>query len=190
METDNHQLTKRAHLKKCIRSVMSSGSEISLESGETVSTYFDIRALVADPKHNKLVAEVILEKIESVGNIESIGGLAMGAIALCQGISTVAYMSKDAQYNTFFIRKSNKTYGLQKQIEGIARGSIAIIDDVFKTGNSVSIAKQALENISSKITLVIPLIYRGSHNDLQADCKRLKLTILPIFMEGEFDSEE
>jgi orotate phosphoribosyltransferase len=77
----------------------------------------------------------------------SVGGLESGAIAISSSIvCSCHYSSLPNSVSGFFVRKSVKTYGLEKMIEGIVKDPVAVVDDVVTTGKSVLDAVSALRN--------------------------------------------
>src|SRR3990172_2820244 len=84
-----------------------------------------------------------------------------------------------------FLSKNRKKYGLQKQVEGILKPPVAIVDDVLYSGTSISIALTELDKINVPVSAIIPLIFRGDEKKLQEAHDMFGKKIYPIFMEEE-----
>jgi len=172
-------------LKQVIQDHAIKRQTVVLSSGKTSDIYYDIRELMSDPDHMSLVAEVFLSKIREVGHIRSIGGLATGSISIACAIQYHALRDYKFLLNTFYVRKNRKKYGLQKQVEGILKPPVAIVDDVLYSGTSISIALTELDKINVPVSAIIPLIFRGDEKKLQEAHDMFGKKIYPIFMEEE-----
>lgn len=175
----------RDDLKQVIKDHAIKRQTVVLSSGKTSDIYYDIRELMSDPVHMSLVAEVFLDKIRGIDNIKSIGGLATGSISIACAVQYHALRDYKLQLNTFYVRKNRKKYGLQKQVEGMIKPPVAIIDDVLYSGTSISIALTELDKINVPVSAVIPLIFRGDEKKLQEAHDMFGKLISPIFMEDE-----
>jgi orotate phosphoribosyltransferase len=94
-------------------------------------------------------------------DIDCIGGLEIGAIAIATSISDYAYLAApQKEWRTFVVRKQPKDHGLGKLIEGVVRpGDRAlIVDDVLTSGGSVlkaiAAAREAQLDVRSVLVIV------------------------------------
>ena len=72
-------------------------------------------------------------------------------------------------------------------IEGILKPKSILIEDVMTKGNTVKSALEIAKINCQKIDLVIPIIFRGTPQDICDLQKKLKVEIDPLFYEAEFD---
>jgi orotate phosphoribosyltransferase len=122
--------------------------DVTLSSNRKSHFYYDIKSIVSDPEGAALIGDLMLTEILNIEpKIRSVGGLELGAIAIA---TTIVYSSNQLEsknrISSFFVRKSVKTYGLEKMIEGIVKEPAIIVDDVITTGKSVLDAMYALRN--------------------------------------------
>jgi orotate phosphoribosyltransferase len=139
---------KRMRLKEIIKERGIVIKDVTLSSNRKSHFYYDIKSIVSDPEGAALIGELMLTEILNIEpKTRSVGGLELGAIAIA---TTIAYSSNQLEsknrISSFFVRKSAKTYGLEKMIEGIVKEPVIIVDDVITTGKSVLDAMYALRN--------------------------------------------
>jgi orotate phosphoribosyltransferase len=139
---------KRMRLKEIIKERGIVIKDVTLSSNRKSHFYYDIKSIVSDPEGAALIGDIMLTEILNIEpKIRSVGGLELGAIAIA---TTIVYSSNQLEsknrISSFFVRKSVKTYGLEKMIEGIVKEPVIIVDDVITTGKSVLDAMYALRN--------------------------------------------
>jgi orotate phosphoribosyltransferase len=139
---------KRMRLKEIIKERGIVIKDVTLSSNKKSHFYYDIKSIVSDPEGAALIGELMFTEILNIEpKTRSVGGLELGAIAIA---TTIAYSSNQLEsknrISSFFVRKSAKTYGLEKMIEGIVKEPVIIVDDVITTGKSVLDAIYALRN--------------------------------------------
>jgi len=139
---------KRMRLKEIIKERGIVIKDVTLSSNRKSHFYYDIKLIVSDPEGAALIGELMLTEILNIEpKTRSVGGLELGAIAIA---TTIVYSSNQLEsknrISSFFVRKSAKTYGLEKMIEGIVKEPVIIVDDVITTGKSILDAMYALRN--------------------------------------------
>jgi orotate phosphoribosyltransferase len=161
--------------------------KFTLASGGQSDLYIDARLTTHDPQGAILVGRVGWELVKQVAHelgvhIDSIGGLTMGAdpVALSIGISAhLEDSSSDLQ--TFVVRKSVKTHGRQKLIEGnfASDDSVVVVDDVITTGGSTLQAIKAIEEAGGRVAFVVVLVDRqeGGRENIEKHGHK----VVPIF---------
>lgn len=139
---------KHERLKEIIRERGIVIKDVTLSSNKKSKFYYDIKSIANEPEGAGLIGELLLAQISKVNpKIMSVGGLESGAIAISTAIVCACYyLSLPNRISGFFVRKSFKTYGLEKMIEGIVNEPVAVVDDVITTGKSVLDAVSALRN--------------------------------------------
>jgi orotate phosphoribosyltransferase len=139
---------KHERLKEIIKKRGIVIKDVTLSSNRKSKFYYDIKTIVNEPEGAALIGELMLDRIMKVEpKTLSVGGLESGAIAISSSIVCAChYSSLPNSVSGFFVRKSVKTYGLEKMIEGIVKDPVAVVDDVVTTGKSVLDAVSALRS--------------------------------------------
>jgi orotate phosphoribosyltransferase len=139
---------KHERLKEIIKERGIVIKDVTLSSNRKSKFYYDIKTIVNEPEGAALIGELMLDRIMKVEpKTLSVGGLESGAIAISSSIVCAChYSSLPNSVSGFFVRKSVKTYGLEKMIEGIVKDPVAVVDDVVTTGKSVLDAVSALRS--------------------------------------------
>jgi len=134
---------------------------VILASGRESDYYFDMKPAMLDPDGASLLAELILQYIQSF-KADCVGGLEMGAVPL---IAPVAMRSLDfgRRLPGFFVRKAVKGHGTKKRVDGadITGKTVVILEDVTTTGASAMDAVKAVEECGAKVVLVLSILDRG-----------------------------
>src|SRR5271170_1910735 len=138
--------------------------EVTLASGKQSHFYFDMKPSMLHPEGAHLMAKKILSECLEV-KAEYIGGLEMGAVPITGAVCQLSYECGRPVYG-FFVRKTPKSHGAKKLIEGVAKSDslhgkrVVIIDDVTTTGESALKAVAACRAEGANIVLVISVVDR------------------------------
>lgn len=159
---------KHERLKEIIKERGIVIKDVTLSSNRKSKFYYDIKTIVNEPEGAALIGELMLNRILKVEpKTLSVGGLESGAIAISSSIvCSCHYSSLPNSLSGFFVRKSVKTYGLEKMIEGIVKEPVAVVDDVVTTGKSVLDAVSALRNQGLYNVNIFCVIDRQVENNL------------------------
>jgi len=159
---------KNRRLKEIIRKRGIVIKDVTLSSNRKSKFYYDIKSIVNEPEGAALIGELLLAKISMINpKIMSVGGLESGAIAISTAIVCSCYhLRMPNRISGFFVRKSVKTYGLEKMIEGIVKDPVAVVDDVITTGKSVIDAVSALRNNGVSNIHIFCVIDRQTEDNL------------------------
>lgn len=133
-----------------------------LASGLTSPFYVDCRTLMANPGARHEVARLAWPLISGL-DIDCIGGLEIGAIAIATSLSDYAYRATPKrEWRTFVVRKQPKDHGLGKLIEGVVRpGDRAlIVDDVLTSGGSILKAVAAARDAQLDVRAALVIVDR------------------------------
>ena len=135
---------------------------IKLSSGKMSDVYFDGRKVTLHPKGIMLFARAILEVVK-LDSLDAVGGPSIGADPIATAVSVFALLDRKKEIPVFLIRKEQKQYGLQKQVEGAdlkAGMKVLIVEDVVTTGKSVLNAISVVESLGAKVAQVVCLLDR------------------------------
>jgi orotate phosphoribosyltransferase len=161
MDGRNRSLEQRGKLFTLLKEKAFRRGRVVLASGRESDFYFDMKPAMLDPDGASLMAELILQQLQSV-SADCIGGLEMGAVPL---IAPVAMRSPDfgRRLSGFFVRKAVKDHGTKKRVDGcdIAGKAVVILEDVTTTGASAMDAVKAVTEAGAKVALVLSILDRG-----------------------------
>jgi orotate phosphoribosyltransferase len=131
-----------------------------LVSGRMSNYYFNCKAVSLYPEGMYLIGNVIFDLIKDM-DIKGIGGLTLGADPIAYAVAYTSYL-KGKPIEAFVVRKTAKSHGLMKWIEGnVKRGDrVVIVDDVITTGKSTIEAINRAREEGLEIVKVIVLIDR------------------------------
>jgi orotate phosphoribosyltransferase len=159
---------KRMRLKDIIKARGIVIKDVTLSSSRKSKFYYDIKSIVSDPEGAALIGKLMLAEILKIQpKTRSVGGLESGAIAIATAIVCSSFQSRHTRgVSGFFVRKGEKTYGLEKKIEGKVQTPVAVVDDVITTGKSVLDAVLALRNQGIHEINIMSVIDRETKENL------------------------
>jgi orotate phosphoribosyltransferase len=139
--------------------------EFQLSAGGRSNFYIDGKKITFHPEGSYLIGK-ILTTILREREIESIGGLSLGADPIVTAVAVVSQLEK-YPISAFIVRKEPKKHGLQKHIEGCFNPDkpVAIVDDVRTTGTSTMKAITTVEKAGGKVKLVLSLVDRMERDE-------------------------
>jgi orotate phosphoribosyltransferase len=180
-------LTAKQQLLEILKQKSVHRGKFTLAAGGQSDLYIDARLTTHDPQGAILIGRVGWELIKQVARelgvqINSIGGLTLGADPVALSIGVAAHLEdSSSDLQTFVVRKSAKTHGRQKLIEGnFAFGdSVVIVEDVITTGGSTLQAIDAVEAGGGKIAFVLVLVDRGEGGREKIEKRGYR--VVPIF---------
>jgi len=183
-------------LKQLLRRKSLVRGTFTLASGKVSDYYIDCKLTTLDPEGAVLTGYTVLELLDEKGiQADAIGGPPIGAHPIVSAVAAVSYFrtkleGKGKPLPAFLIREQHKSYGLQKQIEGIDLKKISkvvIIDEVCTTGKSTREALKVVEDAGLQVLAVLSLVDReeGGSEGLRQD-----YTYLPIFTAKELRQQD
>jgi orotate phosphoribosyltransferase len=154
----------RAELLEVILDVSFRRQKVTLASGAESDFYLDLRQTLMRPRGVALAGGLVLDRLLAGPPVESVGGMAVGAVPLVSAVLAAAAARDPASALLgFFVRKETKKHGLTKRIEGgFAPGqTVALVEDTVTTGGSTLEALDAVEAEGGKVARVLCIVDRG-----------------------------
>jgi orotate phosphoribosyltransferase len=174
----------RERLKELLRQKSVVRGKFILASGKTSTYYIDCKLTTLDPEGAVLVGETVLDTLEAENiHADAIGGPPIGAHPIVTAVAAVSYMRK-RPLPALLIRKTAKTHGLEKPIEGPVKAGarVVIIDDVCTSGGSTEEALEVAKSAGLEIVAVMSLVDREQGG---SEKLRQQYRYIPIFTARE-----
>ena len=173
---------REARLIGLINEVSVERREVTLASGKKSNFYLDLRQTLMRPLGMRLAGELVLERLLAGTPVQSVGGMAVGAVPLVSAVLlAAAHDDRASDLVGFFVRKEKKKHGLGRQIEGgFAEGqTVALVEDTTTTGGSTLDALDIVEAAGGKVGRVLCIVDRGE-GAIEAFADR-GVTLEPLF---------
>ena len=172
--------------------------DFTLASGKKSDYYIDCRITTLHAEGGRLSGLVLYDLIrEHIPQAEAVGGLTMGADPLVSNTASasawaladhteILKLSTELDLETgteppptlihgFLVRKSEKTHGTGRKIEGFLKpgAQVIIVDDVCTTGGSTITAIEAAREAGMHVAGVLCLVDReqGGRANIEAACQ-------------------
>ncbi|MBI5469965.1 PQQ-binding-like beta-propeller repeat protein [Candidatus Kaiserbacteria bacterium] len=141
-----HDLAEHAFITKDERRIVN-------PDGSDFDWFFDIKGVAFTPGTLDRISTLFWDHLKGIAPFQ-IGGLETVAIALASGIAMKAQENKVA-LNSFYIRKSRKVDGMQRNIEGALNDEkVILVDDALNSGKSIVRQVKALKAEDKKVVEV------------------------------------
>jgi orotate phosphoribosyltransferase len=155
---------RRKQLLDLILEVSFERREVTLSSGKKSDFYLDLRQTMMRPLGMRLAGELLLEKLQRGTPVQSVGGMAVGAVPVTAAVLlAAAHDERSSDLLGFFVRKEKKQHGLGLQIEGAFQEGqvVALVEDTTTTGGSTLDALDIVEQSGGKVARVLCVLDRG-----------------------------
>jgi orotate phosphoribosyltransferase len=176
---------QRDELLKLILEVSFERRKVTLASGRESHFYLDLRKTLMRPRGIALAGQLVLAKLMSGAWVDSVGGMAVGAVPLVSAVLAAAAGDPATKLVGFFVRKQAKQHGLGQRIEGaFAPGqTVALVEDTTTTGSSTLEALDAVAAAGGKVARVVCIVDRGE-GAVQAFAGR-GISLEPLFTRAD-----
>jgi orotate phosphoribosyltransferase len=136
--------------------------KVILSSGKEADYYVDLRRVTLDSVAAPLVGAVMLDLTINL-EFDVVGGLTLGADPVATAMLHQAHL-QGRKLDACVVRKSEKTHGLQRRIEGpdVKGRRVLAVEDTSTTGGSVMTAVEALEAEGAIVVGVAVIVDRGA----------------------------
>jgi len=176
---------ERDELLQLILDISFERRKVTLASGKESDFYLDLRKTLMRPRGIALAGQLVLAKLMSGAWVDSVGGMAVGAVPLVSAVLAAAAGDPATKLVGFFVRKQAKSHGLGQRIEGaFAPGqTVALVEDTTTTGGSTLEALDAVTAAGGKVVRVLCMVDRGE-GAVQAFARR-GIVLEPLFTRAD-----
>ena len=154
--------TEKNRLLEVIRrkSLLTQGGPFKLASGAMSDYYLDLKPTAFDPEGSALIADVLFGMIRHDDDVDSIGGLELGAVPIVTAVCARSWPERPI--NGFVVRKAQKDHGTEKKIDGNFKPNttVILIEDVTTKGGSVMQAVDAVRARGCKVKKILTVVDR------------------------------
>ena len=142
------------------KSLLTEGGPFKLVSGALSDYYLDMKPTTFDPEGANLIAEIIYNMVIDDDDVDSIGGLELGAVPIISNVCARSWHGRPL--NGFVVRKEKKGHGTDKKIDGNFRPNTTVVlfEDVTTKGGSVMEAVRAVRARGATVKKVITIVDR------------------------------
>jgi orotate phosphoribosyltransferase len=155
-------MTSLSDLQQLLANRSAKRGKFILSSGRESTLYIDARLTTMSPEGLLLVGHLGLNAlIESGWNVQSAGGLTLGADPVAYAIAYTSALTAQP-IRAFTVRKEPKSHGTSRLIEGpFEEGDrVAIVEDVITTGASALRAATAVQSSGGVVAGVFAVVDR------------------------------
>jgi len=151
--------TDRAELAELVRELSVVRGHVVLSSGKESDYYVDLRRATLHHRASRLIG-ALMRELTSDWDYQAAGGLTLGA----DPVATAIMHAPGRPIDSFVVRKSAKTYGMQRQIEGfdVAGRHVLIVEDTSTTGASPLAAVRAVREAGGEVVGVATVVDRAT----------------------------
>ena len=149
----------RGELAELVRQLSVVRGRVVLSSGLESDYYVDLRRATLHHRAARLIG-VLMRELTSDWDFSAAGGLTLGA----DPVATAIMHAPGRPIDSFVVRKSAKTYGMQRQIEGfnVAGQRVLVVEDTSTTGASPLAAVRAVREAGGDVVGVATVVDRAT----------------------------
>lgn len=146
-------------LAELVRQLSVVHGRVTLSSGKEADYYVDLRRATLHHRASPLIGK-LLRELTSDWDYAVVGGLTLGA----DPVATAIMHAPGRPIDAFVVRKSAKTHGLQRLIEGaeVAGKHALVVEDTSTTGSSALTAVRAVQNAGGHVVGVVTVVDRAT----------------------------
>ncbi len=161
-------VTDRDELANLVRRLSVVRGRFTLSSGRQADYYVDLRRATLHHRAGALIGRLMRELTED-WDYAVVGGLTLGA----DPVATAIMYAPGRPIDAFVVRKSVKTHGMQRLIEGaeVSGRRVLVVEDTSTTGASALTAVHAVQDAGGDVAGVATVVDRatGAAEAIQAE---------------------
>jgi orotate phosphoribosyltransferase len=149
----------RLELADLVRRLSLVHCRVTLSSGKQADYYVDLRRATLHHRAAPLIGKLMRE-LTADWDYTAVGGLTLGA----DPVATAIMHAPGRPIDAFVVRKSVKTHGMQRLIEGveIAGQNVLVVEDTSTTGASALTAVRAARDAGANVIGVATVVDRAT----------------------------
>ena len=149
----------RARLLEIVKAKAIVHGRVTLSSGKEADYYVDLRRATLHHRAAPLIGRLMRELTDD-WIYSAVGGLTLGA----DPVATAIMHAPGRPIDAFVVRKSVKTHGLQRLIEGaeVAGKRVLVVEDTSTTGSSALTAVEAVREAGGTVVGVATVVDRAT----------------------------
>jgi orotate phosphoribosyltransferase len=149
----------RASLTDLVRRLSVVFGRVTLSSGKEADYYVDLRRATLHHEAAPLIGRLMRE-LTADWDYTAVGGLTLGA----DPVATAIMHAPGRPIDVFVVRKSVKTHGLQRLIEGteVTGKRVLVVEDTSTTGGSALTAVRAVRDAGATVIGVATVVDRST----------------------------
>jgi orotate phosphoribosyltransferase len=149
----------RDELADLVRRLAVVHGRVTLSSGIQANYYVDLRRATLHHRAAPLIGRLIRELTDD-WEYAAVGGLTLGA----DPVATAVMHAPGRPVDAFVVRKSVKTHGMQRLIEGpdISGRRVLVVEDTSTTGASAMTAVHAVRDAGGEVVGVATVVDRAT----------------------------
>ncbi len=172
-EPSREELAELAELAELVSKLSVVHGRVTLSSGKEADYYVDLRRATLHHRASALIGRLMRE-LTNDWDYAVVGGLTLGA----DPVATAIMHAPGRPIDAFVVRKSAKTHGLQRLIEGseVSGQRVLVVEDTSTTGNSALTAVRAVQDAGGEVIGVATVVDRstGAAEAIQAEGLRYR----------------
>ncbi|MER7963705.1 orotate phosphoribosyltransferase [Streptomyces ardesiacus] len=136
--------------------------KVTLSSGLEADYYVDLRRITLDGEAAPLVGQVLLDLTADL-EYDAVGGMTLGADPVA-GAMLHAAAARGRTLDAFVVRKTAKTHGMQRRVEGpaIKGRRVLVVEDTSTTGGTPLAAVEAVREAGAEVVAVVTIVDRAT----------------------------
>lgn len=149
----------RDELAELVRRLSVVHGKVTLSSGKEADYYVDLRRATLHHRASALIG-TLMRDLTRDWDYAVVGGLTLGA----DPVATAVMHAPGRPIDAFVVRKSAKTHGLQRLIEGseVAGKRALVVEDTSTTGASALTAVRAVQDAGGHVVGVATVVDRST----------------------------
>lgn len=149
----------REELAELVRRLSVVRGSFTLSSGKQADYYVDLRRATLHHRAAALIGQLVRE-LTADWEYTVVGGLTLGA----DPVATAIMHAPGRPIDAFVVRKSVKTHGMQRLIEGseVAGRRALVVEDTSTTGASALTAVHAVQAAGGEVIGVVTVVDRAT----------------------------